>query len=34
MTVIVNEPLTTPWARLRWRAQKILKRVKWLEQQG
>jgi len=34
MTVIVNEALTSPWARLRWRAQKILKRVKWLEQGG
>jgi hypothetical protein len=34
MTVIVNEPLSSPWARLRWRAQKILKRVKWLEQGG
>ena len=34
MTVIVNEPLTSPWARFRWRAGKILKRVKWLEQGG
>jgi len=34
MTVIVSEALTSPWARLRWRAQKILKRVKWVEQGG
>jgi hypothetical protein len=34
MTVIVSEALTSPWARLRWRAAKILKRVKWLEQGG
>ena len=34
MTIIVSEPLTSPWARLRWRAEKILKRVKWLKQQG
>jgi hypothetical protein len=34
MTVIVSEALTSPWARLRWRAGKILKRVKWLEQGG
>jgi hypothetical protein len=31
MTVIVSEALTSPWARLRWRAGKILKPVKWLE---
>ena len=34
MTVIVSEALTSPWARLRWRAGKIVKRVKWLEQGG
>ena len=34
MTVIVSEALTSPWARLRWRADKMLKRVKWLEQGG
>ena len=34
MTVIVSEALTSPWARLRWRAGKILKRPKWLEQGG
>ena len=34
MTVIVNEALTSPWARLRWRAGKFLKRAKWLEQGG
>ncbi|HEY7374159.1 MAG TPA: hypothetical protein VIF57_18500 [Polyangia bacterium] len=34
MTVIVSDALTSPWARLRWRARKLLKRVKWLEQGG
>ena len=34
MTVIVNDALTSPWARLRWRAGKILKRTKWLEHGG
>jgi len=34
MTVIVSEALTSPWARLVWRAGKILKRAKWLEQGG
>ena len=34
MTVIVSEPLSSPWARLRWRAGKLLKRVKWLQQEG
>ncbi|HLK91811.1 MAG TPA: hypothetical protein VKZ18_18110 [Polyangia bacterium] len=34
MTVIVSEPLSTPWARLRWRAGKLLKRVTWLQQEG
>lgn len=34
MTVIVSEPLSSPWARLRWRAGTLLKRVTWLQQQG
>jgi hypothetical protein len=27
MTVIVDESLTNPWARLRWRAERIMRRV-------
>ena len=34
MTVIVREPLSSPWARLRWRAGKLLKKVTWLQQEG
>jgi hypothetical protein len=34
MTVIVSEPLGSPWARLRWRARQLLKRVTWLQREG
>ena len=34
MTIIVDEQLTSPWARLRWRAEKVLQRIKWLKQRG
>lgn len=27
MTVVVDEPLTSPWARLKWRARRLAKRV-------
>lgn len=27
MTVVVDEPLTSPWARLRWRARRAAKKV-------
>jgi len=33
MTIVVSEALTSPWARLRWRAAKLVNRV-WSREQG